>query len=61
MFRKLPDSATDVVVEVEGRQVKVPRNASAATARSTAPLSNAVRSNGSRPIWAVGQWVHTPM
>ena len=38
MFRKLPESATDVVVDVEGRQVSVPAHASAAAAALIAGL-----------------------
>jgi hypothetical protein len=40
MFRKLPESADDVVVEVEGRPVAVPRDASAAAAALIAGLTS---------------------
>jgi hypothetical protein len=58
MFRKLPDSATDVVVDVEGRQVTVPLNASAATAALIAGLpstrASPVNGEGRAPYCMMG-------
>jgi hypothetical protein len=58
MFRKLPDSATDVMVDVEGRQVAVPRNASAATAALIAGLpstrASPVNGEGRAPYCMMG-------
>jgi len=58
MFRKLPDSATDVMVDVEGRQVAVPQNASAATAALIAGLpstrASPVNGEGRAPYCMMG-------
>jgi hypothetical protein len=58
MFRKLPDPATDVMVDVEGRQVAVPRNASAATAALIAGLpstrASPVNGEGRAPYCMMG-------